>query len=87
LRDALVYMMNGALTQRQVMRKSIFVLSCVLTCLLAQDGFAAVKYKRFPHCGEGLVSAKTCECHVGTTGRYHFCHAGHYCHSDGMCRQ
>ena len=79
--------MKAVLTQRQIMRKSIFVLSLVLAYFLAQDAFAAVKYKRFPHCGQGLVSAKTCECHIGTTGHYHFCHAGHYRHSDGMCRQ
>jgi hypothetical protein len=69
------------------MRKSIIVLSSIL-CLLAQDAFAAVKYKRFPHCQDGLVSAKTCECHAGTSSRYHFCHAGQYCHTfTGECRQ
>jgi hypothetical protein len=70
------------------MRKSIIVLSCVFTCLLAQEASAAIKYKRFAHCLEGLVSAKTCECHAGASGRYHFCHAGQYCHTfEGVCRQ
>ncbi len=70
------------------MRKSVIALACAFTCFLAQDAFAAVKYKRFPHCPEGLVSAKTCECHAGTSNKYQFCHAGHYCHTvKGMCRQ
>jgi hypothetical protein len=69
------------------MRKSVAVLACVCACLLGSQGSAAVKYKRFPRCPEGLVSAKTCECHIGTTGRYHFCHTGHYCHFDGTCHE
>jgi hypothetical protein len=69
------------------MRKWI-TLSCVFVCALAQQASAAVKYKRFPHCGEGYVTQKTCECHAGNTDRYHFCHAGHYCDTySGECRQ
>jgi hypothetical protein len=31
---------------------------------------------------------KTCECHAGTSGRYHFCHAGNSCDTDtGKCRK
>jgi hypothetical protein len=56
-------------------------------CVATQQASAAVKYKRFPHCPEGLVSMKACECHAGTPGKYEFCHAGHYCHFDGACRQ
>jgi len=67
------------------MRKLLIVLACAFICLLGQDAFAAVKYMRFAHCPEGLVTAKTCECHTGTSGRYHYCHAGHYCHFDGVC--
>jgi hypothetical protein len=68
------------------MRKSIIVLSCVFTCLLAQEASAALKYKRFPHCPEGKVMARTCECHAGASGRYHFCHALHYCNTyTGVC--
>ena len=69
------------------MRKAIFIVLCVCMCVATQQASAAVKYKRFPHCPEGLVSMKTCECHVGTSGKYEFCHAGHYCHFDGACRQ
>jgi hypothetical protein len=72
----------------KVMTKLLIVVSCLFTALFAQESFAAIKYKRFPHCPEGLVSAKTCECHAGTSGRYHFCHAGHYCHTfEGACRE
>jgi hypothetical protein len=70
------------------MRKLIIALSCVFVCALAQQASAAIKYKRFPHCGQGYVTLKTCECHAGNTGRYHFCHAGHYCDTfSGECRQ
>lgn len=68
------------------MRTLIIVLSCAFTCLLAQQTGAAVKFKRFPACPDGLVSAKTCECHAGTTGKYEFCHKGQYCHTfAGFC--
>jgi hypothetical protein len=46
------------------MRKWIIALSCVFVCALAQQASAAVKYKRFLHCGEGYVTQKTCECHA-----------------------
>jgi len=69
------------------MRKFILIVCCVFGCLPAQDALAAVKYKRFPRCPEGLVSAKTCECRAGNSGKYRFCHAGHYCHFDGTCRK
>jgi hypothetical protein len=75
------------------MKKSIVFLSCVIlsfafTGLLAQDAFAAIKFKRFEHCPDGLVSAKTCECHKTGTHSFHYCHAGLYCHTfDGTCRK
>jgi hypothetical protein len=69
------------------MTKAIFVIACICACVAAQESSAAIKYKRFPHCPEGLVSVKTCECRAGTSGKYQFCHTGRYCHSDGTCRQ
>jgi hypothetical protein len=55
---------------------------------MTEPAFAAIKFKRFPHCPEGPVSVKTCECHAGTSGRYHFCHAGNSCDTDtGKCRK
>jgi hypothetical protein len=72
---------------RSKMTKAIFVIACISMCAAAQDASAAIKFKRFPHCPEGLVSMKTCECHAGTSGKYHFCHAGHYCHADGACTE
>jgi len=69
------------------MRIAIVLLSFLFVPLLAQDASAAMKYKRYPHCPEGPVTMVTCECHIGTTGRFHYCHAGHFCHSlDGSCR-
>jgi hypothetical protein len=70
-----------------MMRKSIVVLSLLFSGLLAQDASAAVKFKRFQHCPEGPVSAKTCECHAVNSRIWHFCHAGEYCHSDGSCHK
>lgn len=68
------------------MKKATVVLACFLVCSFAQGASAAIKYKRFPHCPQGPVTMKTCECHAGTSGRYHFCHAGQYCHAfDGTC--
>jgi hypothetical protein len=68
------------------MKKATIVLACILVCLFAHGAFAAIKYKRFPHCPQGLVTVKTCECHAGASGRYHFCHEGKYCHAfDGTC--
>jgi hypothetical protein len=64
------------------------VLVALFSCLLASDAFAAVKFKRFAHCGEGLVTVKTCECHATNSRIWHFCHAGEYCHTfDGSCHK
>ena len=59
-----------------------------LSFLVTEPAFAAIKFKRFPHCPAGHVSVKTCECHAGTSGRYHFCHAGNSCDTDtGKCHK
>ena len=59
-----------------------------LSLLATEPTSAAIKFKRFPHCPEGIVSKKTCECHAGTSGRYHFCHAGNSCDTDnGQCHE
>ena len=59
-----------------------------LSLIAAGPAFAAVKFKRFAHCGEGTVTVKTCECHAGTSGRYHFCHAGNSCDTNtGKCHK
>jgi hypothetical protein len=63
-------------------------LACAFTCLMVQDSFAAITFKRFPHCPEGAVTKKTCECHAGSSGRYHFCHAGYHCDTiKGHCNK
>jgi hypothetical protein len=68
------------------MKKSMVILACAFTFFLAQDAFAAVKFQRVQHCPDGLVSAKTCECRASNSRRWHYCHAGQYCHlSDGSC--
>jgi len=68
------------------MRKTLVVLTFALAYVTAQGAHAAIKFKRFPHCPDGLVSKKTCECHRGTSGRYHFCHTGYYCDTgSGKC--
>jgi hypothetical protein len=70
------------------MKKWLVALTLVFNCLLAQNAFAAVKFKRFPHCGEGPVTVKTCECHASNSRIWHFCRAGEYCHTfDGSCRK
>jgi hypothetical protein len=61
------------------MSKSLVALACILACVIAQDADAAIRFKRFAHCPAGLISKKTCECHMGETGRYHICHAGYHC--------
>jgi hypothetical protein len=59
-----------------------------LCLLIAEPASAAIKFKRFPHCPEGPVTMKTCECHRGTSGRYHFCHAGYSCDTErGKCHK
>jgi hypothetical protein len=69
-------------------KKRYIVLVLAFSCLLAQDALAAVKFKRFARCGEGLVTVKTCECHATHSRIWHFCHAGEYCHTfDGSCHK
>jgi len=71
----------------QTMKKAkLAALICAFTFLIAHDSSAAIRFKRFPHCPEGLVSKKTCECHADSSGRYHFCHAGYHCDTtNGQC--
>ena len=70
------------------MKKWFIALVCASTFPLAQNALAAVKFKRFAHCDEGLVSVKTCECHASNSRIWHYCHAGYYCHTfDGSCRK
>jgi hypothetical protein len=70
------------------MKRAIFVFCCVGACLLAAQASAAFKFKRFPHCAEGLVTEKTCECRQEGSRHFHYCHAGQYCHTfDGICHQ
>lgn len=70
------------------MKKWFFALVCASTFLLAQNALAAVTFKRFAHCGDGLVTVKTCECHANNSRVWHYCHAGYYCHTyDGSCRK
>jgi hypothetical protein len=40
------------------MKRAIFVFCCVGACLLAAQASAAFKFKRFPHCAEGLVTKR-----------------------------
>ena len=71
---------------RKNMKVSVFVLSCFFAGLVAHEASAAIKFKRFPTCPEGVVNKKTCECHAGASGRYHICHTGQYCNTmHGMC--
>ena len=74
---------------RRTTRKMVLAaLLCAFACSMAEESFAAIKFKRFPHCPEGLVSKKTCECHAGTSGRFHFCHAGYICDTvHGQCHK
>ena len=79
---------NAALTMGEYMKKWLFALVCASTFLLAQNAVAAVQFTRFAHCGEGLVTAHTCECHAINSRIWHYCHAGYYCHTfDGSCRK
>ncbi len=69
------------------MKTAIVILACAAAGLVATDASAAVKFKRFAHCGDGLVTVKTCECHKTGSHQFHYCHAGQYCHTfDGTCR-
>jgi hypothetical protein len=67
---------------------SILFAGALLSLCVAQPAWSALKYKRFSQCPEGTVAAKTCECHAGTSGRYHFCHAGNSCDTNtGKCHK
>ena len=67
---------------------SFFVALLSLSFLATEPVSAAIKFKRFPQCPAGPVTVKTCECHAGTSSRYHFCHAGNSCDTDtGKCRK
>jgi hypothetical protein len=48
------------------MKQWVIALVCASTFLLAQDAFAAIKFKRFSRCGEGLVTLD-CECHTSNS--------------------
>jgi hypothetical protein len=68
------------------MKKFVIAVACVVTFAMSQGASAAIQFKRFPHCPDGLVSAKTCECHATNSRHWHYCHAGQYCHTyDGTC--
>jgi hypothetical protein len=70
------------------MRLLILLAAVWLSALGAEPAFAAIKYKRFLPCADGAVTVKTCECHAGTSGRYHFCHAGNSCDTrTGQCHK
>jgi len=70
------------------MKKWLFAFVCASTFLLTQNTLAAIRFKRFAHCGDGLVTMKTCECHASNSRVWHYCHAGYYCHTfDGSCRK
>ena len=72
----------------ECMKKWFIALVCASTLLLAQNALAAIVFKRFAHCGDGLVTVKTCECHASNSRIWHYCHAGYYCHTfDGSCRK
>jgi hypothetical protein len=45
--------------------KILFIaLLCASTLLFAENALAAIKFKLFAHCGDGLVTVHTCECHA-----------------------
>lgn len=71
------------------MRPFSLVFPLLGLCLLTTEpAFAAIKFRRYPHCPEGTVTVKTCECHAGKSGRYHYCHAGNSCDPDkGKCHK
>jgi hypothetical protein len=70
------------------MKRTIILILCSAGMgLLVQDASAAITFKRFVHCADGLVTEKTCECHKAGTTRFYYCHKGQYCHTyDGVCR-
>jgi hypothetical protein len=49
------------------MKKWFIALVCASTFLFAQNALAAFTFKRFAHCGDGLVTVKTCECHASNS--------------------
>ena len=53
------------------MKKWFIVLVCAPTFLFAHNTFAAIKFKRFAHCGEGFVTVD-CECHTSYSGVWHY---------------
>ena len=72
----------------ECMKILIIALVCASTLLFAENALAAIKFKRFAHCGDGLVTVHTCECHASNSRVWHYCHAGYYCHTfDGSCRK
>jgi hypothetical protein len=71
-------------------RTSLLLALLALSFLATEPALAAIKFKRFAACPEGLVpmSVRTCECHRGTSGRYRFCHAGNSCDTQaGKCHK
>jgi hypothetical protein len=69
------------------MRMTILVCGAAVLFTTA-NASAAIQFKRFSHCAEGLVTVKTCECHANTSKHWHFCHSGEYCHTfDGTCHK
>ena len=85
-----MYMASGdfSVASDQVLKKAMFAaLICAFTCPTVHSS-AAIRFKRFPHCPEGLVKKKTCECHAGSSGRFHFCHVGENCDTThGLCHK
>ena len=73
----------------QMLKKAVVAtLVSAMTCLTICEASAAIRFKRFENCPEGLVSKKTCECHAGMSGRFHFCHAGQNCDTvHGLCHK
>ena len=72
-----------------MLKKAMFAaLICAISGLTIYEASAAVRFKRFEHCSEGLVSEKTCECYEGWSGRFHFCHEGKICDTiHGLCHK
>jgi hypothetical protein len=48
------------------MKKCFIALVCASTFLLAQNALAAIQFKRFAHCVDGLVTVKTCVAGIRT---------------------
>ncbi|HLZ01438.1 MAG TPA: hypothetical protein VKR55_04710 [Bradyrhizobium sp.] len=71
------------------MGKACILLASAIAIVLATGpALSAIKFKRFPHCPEGAVTQKTCECHAGTSKRFRYCHAGDHCDtSTGKCQK